>query len=94
MFVNCIIDFKTCIINTCGWINLRQECIRVEFQVSQGALNISLFYELKKNIKNSVLFKNIVISFSATELLDMELLSLNELHKLAMNIPSSQELMN
>lgn len=49
---------------------------------------------MNKNIKNSVLFKNIVISFSAAELLDTELLNLNELHQLAMHIPSSQELMN
>lgn len=49
---------------------------------------------MNKNIKNSVLFKNIVTSISATEVLGMELLSLNELHELAMNNPSSQELMN
>lgn len=51
-------------------------------------------YSMNKNITNSVLFKDIVISISAAEVLGMELLSLNELHELAMNIPSSQELMN
>lgn len=51
-------------------------------------------YSMHKNTKNLVLFKNTVISINATELPDTEFLGLQELYKLGMHIPFSQELMN